>query len=118
VWKDVSVVRQADAQATERELDVGPEGLQEDTHEFLRALASSTRQRIMLLFARGEELSVGQVAERVGIGQSTASQQLASLRRGKVVVARREGKTVYYRADRAGMAAALADLQRYLERCC
>jgi tellurite resistance protein TerB len=95
-----------------------PEGLAEDTHEFLRALASSTRQRIMLLFARGEELSVGEVADRVGIGQSTASQQLAALRRGKVVVARRDGKTVYYRADRDGMAAALADLQRYLQQCC
>ena len=101
-----------------RGVDGGPDGLEEDTHEFLRALASSTRQRIMLLFARGEELAVGEVAARVGIGQSTASQQLALLRRGKVVVARREGKTVYYRADRAGMAAALADLQRYLERCC
>lgn len=104
--------------AAASELEGGPEGLEEDTREFLRALASSTRQRIMLLFARGEELPVGEVAERVGIGQSTASQQLASLRRGKVVVARREGKTVYYRADREGMAAALADLQRYLAKCC
>lgn len=101
-----------------RQLDVEPEGLDEGTHEFLKALASPTRQRIMLLFARGEELPVGEVAARVGVGQSTASQQLALLRRGKVVVARREGKTVYYRADRAGMAAALADLQHYLERCC
>jgi DNA-binding transcriptional ArsR family regulator len=117
MWEDVSVVRQSDAAAA-TELDGGPQGLDEDTHEFLRALASSTRQRIMLLFARGEELPVGEVAERVGISQSTASQQLALLRRGKVVVSRRDGKTVYYRADRAGMAAAVADLQRYLEKCC
>ena len=110
------MVQQRDVGA--KELDGGPEGLEDDTHEFLRALSSSTRQRIMLLFARGEELSVGEVAAHAGIGQSTASQQLALLRRGKVVVARREGKTVYYRADRAGMAAALADLQRYLEGCC
>lgn len=101
-----------------RQPSAEPVALAEDTHEFLRAVSSSTRQRIMLLFARGEELAVGEVADRVGIGQSTASQQLAALRRGKVVLARREGKTVYYRADRGGMAAALADLQRYLERCC
>ena len=116
MWEDVVVVQQNAAAAPE--LDGGPEGLEEGTREFLKALSSSTRQRIMLLFASGEELPVGEVAERVGIGQSTASQQLALLRRGKVVVARREGKTVYYRADRAGMAAALADLQRYLEKCC
>lgn len=100
------------------EPQTSPVGLTDETHEFLRALASSTRQRVMLLFARGEELSVGEVADRLGIGQSTASQQLAVLRRAHVVLARREGKTVFYRADRDGMAAALADLQGYLQRCC
>ncbi len=95
-----------------------PEALSEEAQEFLRALASPTRQSIMLLFARGEELSVGEVADRTGVGQSTASQQLAILRRGRVVVSRRDGKTVYYRADRDGMADALSELQRYLANCC
>jgi len=88
------------------------------THDFLKALASPTRQRIMLLFARGAELSVNEVAELAGIGQSTASQQLDILRRGAVVTSRRDGKTVYYRADKQGSAAALADLQAYLQSCC
>lgn len=95
------------------DLDLAPE-----THEFLRALASSTRQQIMLLFARGAELSVNEVAERAGIGQSTASSQLAILRRGRVVSSRRDGKVVLYRADREGTQAALGDLQRYLSICC
>ena len=88
------------------------------THDFLKALASPTRQRIMLLFARGAELSVNEVAEQAGIGQSTASQQLDLLRRGGVVTSRREGKTVLYRADKDGSAMALADLQAYLQNCC
>lgn len=88
------------------------------THDFLKALASPTRQRIMLLFSRGAELSVNEVAEQAGIGQSTASQQLDILRRGRIVTSRREGKTVLYRADRDGSAAALADLQTYLQNCC
>lgn len=92
--------------------------LASETHEFLRALASSTRQQIMLLFARGAELSVNEVAERAGIGQSTASSQLAILRRGRVVTCRRDGKVVLYRADREGTQAALGDLQRYLSICC
>ncbi|MGD7705322.1 ArsR/SmtB family transcription factor [Microlunatus sp. Y2014] len=88
------------------------------THEFLKALASPTRQRIMLLFAKGAELSVNEVAERTGISQSTASTQLAILRRGAVVTRRRDGKTVLYRADRSGAQAALDDLQVYLKQCC
>ncbi|MFI6263214.1 ArsR/SmtB family transcription factor [Micromonospora sp. NPDC051006] len=93
-------------------------GLAPQTHEFLKALGSPTRQRIMMLFAQGAELSVGEVAERVGISQATASQQLTLLRRGRVVTSRRDGKTVYYRADREGALAALAELQSYLTTCC
>ncbi|WP_405429001.1 ArsR/SmtB family transcription factor [Micromonospora sp. NBC_00617] len=93
-------------------------GLGPDTQEFLKALGSPTRQRIMMLFAQGAELSVGQVAEHVSISQATASQQLTLLRRGRVVTSRREGKTVYYRADRDGALAALAELQSYLTTCC
>ena len=99
-------------------LGSGQAGLSASTHDFLKALASLTRQRIMLLFARGAELSVNEVAEQAGIGQSTASQQLDLLRRGGIVTSRREGKTVWYRADRDGAAAALSDLQTYLKNCC
>lgn len=88
------------------------------THDFLKALASDTRQQIMLLFSRGAELSVGEVAEQAGIGQSTASQQLALLRRGGIVTSRRDGKIVLYRADKTRTAEALADLQTYLKHCC
>ncbi|WP_091349248.1 ArsR/SmtB family transcription factor [Micromonospora rhizosphaerae] len=95
-----------------------PVGLAPQTQEFLKALGSPTRQRIMMLFAQGAELSVGEVAERTGISQATASQQLTLLRRGRVVTSRRDGKTVYYRADRGGALAALAELQSYLATCC
>ncbi|MGW4296435.1 hypothetical protein ACWEH1_25835, partial [Micromonospora chersina] len=38
--------------------------------------------------------------------------------RGGVVTSRRDGKTVFYRADRDGAIAALTDLQSYLATCC
>ncbi|MBM0230405.1 winged helix-turn-helix transcriptional regulator [Micromonospora sp. STR1_7] len=95
-----------------------PTGLGPDTQEFLKALGSPTRQRIMMLFPQGAEMSVGEVAERTGISQATASQQLTLLRRGRIVTSRREGKTVYYRADRDGAVAALTELQSYLMTCC
>ncbi|MEV0150414.1 MULTISPECIES: metalloregulator ArsR/SmtB family transcription factor [unclassified Nonomuraea] len=92
--------------------------LSEATHDFLKALAHPSRQQIMLLFARGAELSVNQVAELAGIGQSNASQQLALLRRGGIVTARRDGKEVLYRGDKERAAQALAELQSYLQFCC
>lgn len=92
--------------------------LADDTQQFLKALASETRQRLMLLFAGGAELTVGEVAERAGIGQSTASEQLALLRRGGLLRAEREGKRVCYRADRDAIADQLGRLQAYLASCC
>ncbi|NEE02896.1 helix-turn-helix transcriptional regulator [Phytoactinopolyspora halotolerans] len=72
----------------------------------------------MMLFFRGAELSVGEVAERAGLSQSAASEQLSLMRRGGVVTARRDGKTILYRGDRDGIRKALSDLQAYLEVCC
>ncbi|TXK40041.1 helix-turn-helix transcriptional regulator [Nonomuraea sp. C10] len=85
---------------------------------FLKALASDTRQQILLLFSGESELTVGEVAERLGLAQSAASAQLATLRDSGVLVARREWKTVYYRVDPNGIARALADLQATLRACC
>ncbi|MTG90255.1 metalloregulator ArsR/SmtB family transcription factor [Cellulosimicrobium sp. BIT-GX5] len=99
-------------------VDTSPLELSQATHDFLSALASPTRQRVLLLFARGAELAVGEVAERAGISQPTASQQLQILRRGGIVTSRREGRVVFYRADRDGVTRALGDLQAYLQVCC
>lgn len=92
--------------------------LDDTTRDFLKALASPGRQQVMLLFAGGAELSVSEVADRAGIGQSTASQQLSLLKRGRILTSRREGKTVYYRSDTDGSAESLAKLRDYLASCC
>ncbi|HEU5107493.1 MAG TPA: metalloregulator ArsR/SmtB family transcription factor [Micromonosporaceae bacterium] len=92
--------------------------LTERTREFLRALAGENRQQVLLLFADGRARSVGQIAAELGIGQSTASEQLAMLRRGGLVRSERDGRTVYYRADRDGILAALGELQAALTACC
>ncbi|GAA3446462.1 hypothetical protein Pve01_64530 [Planomonospora venezuelensis] len=84
----------------------------------LKALASDTRQQILMLFSGGAELTVGQVAERLNLAQSAASAQLATLREGGVLAARREWKTVYYRADPQRIGRALGDLQACLRACC
>jgi DNA-binding transcriptional ArsR family regulator len=92
--------------------------LPEPARDFLKALASETRQQILLLFVGGAALTVGEVAGRLNIGQSTASEQLALLRRGGLLRARRTGKLVSYRADPAAVAERLAQLQSFLTCCC
>ncbi|MER6022856.1 MULTISPECIES: ArsR/SmtB family transcription factor [Streptomyces] len=88
------------------------------TADFLKALASETRQRVMFQFAGGAELTVGEVAERCALKPSTASEHLSLLRRGGLVVARKDGRQVFYQADGSAMAARLSALQAYLAVCC
>lgn len=84
----------------------------------LKALASDTRQQILMLFTGGIELTVGEVAERMSLAQSATSTHLAALRDGGVLASRREWKTVYYRADPERIGRALGDLQMCLHACC
>lgn len=89
-----------------------------ELQDFLKALASETRQDILFLFATGQELTVGQVAERAGIGQSTASENLSILKRANIVQSRREGKTVFYTPNQARILALVEQLSAYLSTCC
>ncbi|MFE4801534.1 ArsR/SmtB family transcription factor [Streptomyces sp. NPDC056708] len=88
------------------------------TADFLKALASETRQKVMQQFTGGIELTVGEIADRCTLKPSTASEHLSLLRRGGLVVSRKEGKQVFYRADGATMAKRVSALQAYLARCC
>ena len=89
-----------------------------DVVEFLKAISGETRLRILLTFLGGEALSVGEVARRLRIGQSTASEGLAVLKRAGILHARREGKSVFYRPDRERALGLVDTLRRYLETCC
>ena len=61
-----------------------------------KALGSPLRVR-MLAVLEGRELCVGQLAAVFDIARSTASEQLAELRRGGLVSERRAGRFVWYR---------------------
>ena len=63
-----------------------------------RTLAHPKRLEILSLLRRGE-LSVGELAERMGASLANVSQHLAVLRDKGVVEARREGVSVYYRVS-------------------
>ena len=63
--------------------------------KILRLLADETRLRLLLLL-RSEELSVVELQEILGMGQSRISTHLAQLRQARLVTDRRAGKNIYY----------------------
>jgi ArsR family transcriptional regulator len=64
----------------------------------LRFLADDTRLRLLLVL-RQEELSVAELCEILGMGQSRISSHLAQLRTAQLVTDRRAGKNIYYAAS-------------------
>ena len=63
--------------------------------ELLKALANRHRLLIVCQLVGGER-SVGELAEFLGIRDSTVSQHLALLRKDGIVTTRREGQTIFY----------------------
>jgi len=66
--------------------------------ELFRAFSDTSRVRILFALTT-QELNVNTLAELVGISDSAVSHHLRSLRQMELVVARREGKEVYYRIE-------------------
>jgi DNA-binding transcriptional ArsR family regulator len=83
----------------------------------LAALAQETRLGIYrLLVQRGPEgMSVGAIAEKIGVNGATLSFHLKELSNANMVAARQEGRFVFYTAKYETMNALLAYLT---ENCC
>ena len=89
------------------------------TINFLRLLADSTRLRLLVLLEE-EELSVAELQDILGMGQSRISSHLAQLKRAGIVEDRRAGKNVYYGLTTKGgpdaASAKVGELTRALAR--
>jgi DNA-binding transcriptional ArsR family regulator len=93
--------------------------------KYFRGLGDPTRLRILELLAAEGELSVGQLAERLGAGQTLVSNHLACLRWCGFVETRRDHRTVYNRIadERVAMIvelghALLSDNEAHVAACC
>src|ERR1700689_4955144 len=81
----------------------------------LRILGDTKRLRMVLLLAR-EELSVAELQEILGMGQSTISTHLAQLKHAGLVEDRRTGKNIWYRfKQESGVSGLLTLLQQSTE---
>ena len=77
----------------------------------LKALANPQRLRILCELTEGEK-TVSQLMEGVGMRQAAVSQQLQRLRAENLVMARREGRHVYYRLSNPAALEVLRTLHR------
>lgn len=66
--------------------------------ELFRAFSDTSRVRIMSALLDGEK-NVNTLAELVGISESAVSHHMRGLRQMHLVIARRDGKEVFYRIE-------------------
>ncbi|RUM11548.1 ArsR/SmtB family transcription factor [Rhizobium fabae] len=81
-------------------------GKAHEASHLLKALAHQTRLLILCILA-GEERTVSEIENILGIQQAMVSQQLARLRLEGLVNTRREGRLVYYSVGNVGVLAFL-----------
>ena len=77
----------------------------------LTALENAKRLEILLLLVDGRELTVGTLAQRVGLSQSALSQHLSRLRAANAVSTRRDAQVIYYSCRSAEVKAILNALR-------
>ncbi|HSR00626.1 MAG TPA: metalloregulator ArsR/SmtB family transcription factor [Sphingomicrobium sp.] len=81
----------------------------DEASEFLKALSSRRRLAILCHLWEGER-SVGDLVKLTGARDTAVSQQLALLRKDRIVAARREGQTLYYSIAHEGASRLLETL--------
>jgi DNA-binding transcriptional ArsR family regulator len=84
------------------------------TARLFEALGDTHRQRIVLMFEPGEELSVTQIAAASTLSRSAVVHHLRVLREAGVLRARKVGREMLYRPDPQAVRDALAAVQDYL----
>jgi ArsR family transcriptional regulator len=84
-------------------------------HERICKSIGDPKRLLIIHLLRQEELSVGEIAETLGISQSNASQHLAVLRDRGVVLTRREGTTICYRLASERIGAAIDLMVAFVE---
>lgn len=83
------------------------------------SLGDEQRQRILLMFQRGEELSIKEVLERVSaakhMSRTAVVHHIGVLRDAGVLSAERRGKEVYLRPDPRRVLEAIEGLRGYIK---
>jgi DNA-binding transcriptional ArsR family regulator len=79
------------------------------------ALGDEHRQRILLLFDKGERLNVGQIAEVSTLARSTVSHHLKLLRDAEVLLSEKVGKEVYFWINKPFLEEVMGNVLEYVQ---
>lgn len=79
------------------------------------ALGDEHRQRILLLFEDGEELTAGQIADASTLARATVSHHLKILRQANILLSQKRGKEVWFWINRALLEDALTNVINYIK---
>ncbi len=96
--RDILAQWKAQSLAPEPDTPAGPE-LVSRMAELFKVLSDPTRVQIIQTLIEDEETRVRDMAEAVGMSQSSVSHHLRILRNFRLVRTRRVGKEVYYSPD-------------------
>lgn len=88
----------------------------EEAAAVLRAVAHPLRLRLLEILGQEEECNVGRLCALAGSAQPLVSHQLARMRHGGVLSARREGPQVFYRVARPEILDVLECVRRAARR--
>lgn len=92
--------------------------LNEDFLQFCKGLANANRQHILFsVFVDKQEHTVGEIAEKVGIANSTASEHLAILKSAGVLVSEKRDREVYYRVNKERIREYVTLIETWLTCC-
>lgn len=81
-----------------------------DVATTLKVLASRPRLMVLCKLVEHGEMSVGEIADAIGLSQSALSQHLARMREEELVAFRRDGQSLFYRVADPRCEALLATL--------
>ncbi len=79
------------------------------------ALGDEHRQRILLLFDKGERLNVGQIAQVSTLSRSTVSHHLKILREAEVLGSEKIGKEVWFWINHTHLEQTLGNVLAYVQ---
>ena len=84
-----------------------------NTAEILHALGDTTRQRILLLFEPGEELTIKTIADLFPFSRTTITHHLTVLENAGLLKRRKNGLDVYLRLNKILLIDALENVLTY-----
>lgn len=82
--------------------------------EVFAALGDEHRQRMLLLFEKGERLNVGQIVEVSPLSRSAVSHHLKVLKQSGVLRSEKVGKEVFFWIDTAFVGETLQNVLNYM----